>query len=157
MAQTSEFCVMQTKKTRALSNDLALAAGRTAVLLREATGVSQAAIAKRLGIARRNYARFEAGDHEPMLSTIVRLANAHQFSAAYVVSLMLGAAQPPLKIGAECVVDNEYEDEVVIVHPCVAVDGSEAYTCRDKSGRTQTIRRSNLRPRSSFPTKKKRP
>lgn len=140
----------QTKKTRALSNDLALATGRTAALLREATGLSQAAVAKRLGIARRNYARFEAGEHEPMLSTLVRLADAHQFSAAYVVSLVLGAAAPPLKPGTECVVDNDCLDKVIVVCPCVSTDGREAYVCRDKFGRHNAFFRANLFPTSEL-------
>src|SRR6266568_1934144 len=49
---------------------------RTRVANRAAHGLSQAALARMLGMRQPNIARLESGDHEPSLSTLARLSEA---------------------------------------------------------------------------------
>lgn len=54
----------------ALANEVAL----KVVSYRTEHGLSQAALARKLGMRQPNIARLEAGDHEPSLSTLARLS-----------------------------------------------------------------------------------
>ncbi len=53
--------------------------------LREGKNLSQAAVAKQIGITSRTYQRYEAGEREPMLSTLVRMADFFEVSVDYLV------------------------------------------------------------------------
>ena len=57
------------ERTR-LANDVAI----KVIRYRVANGLSQAALARRLGMRQPHVARLEAGDHEPSLSTLARLS-----------------------------------------------------------------------------------
>jgi ribosome-binding protein aMBF1 (putative translation factor) len=57
------------ERTR-LANDVAI----RVIRYRAAHGLSQAALAEKLGMRQPNVARLESGDHEPSLSTLARLS-----------------------------------------------------------------------------------
>lgn len=52
--------------------------------LRDERKLSQAALAKEVGITSRTYQRYEAGEREPMLSTLVRMADFYGVSMDYL-------------------------------------------------------------------------
>jgi len=53
--------------------------------LREEKKLSQAAVAKETGITTRTYQRYEAGEREPMISTLIRIADLYAVSIDYLV------------------------------------------------------------------------
>jgi ribosome-binding protein aMBF1 (putative translation factor) len=55
-----------------LANEVAI----KVIRYRVSHGLSQAALARRLGMKQPNVARLEAGDHEPSLTTLARLSEA---------------------------------------------------------------------------------
>ena len=59
------------ERTR-LANDVAI----KVIQYRTVHGLSQAGLARMLGMKQPNVARLEAGDHEPSLSTLARLSSA---------------------------------------------------------------------------------
>jgi ribosome-binding protein aMBF1 (putative translation factor) len=59
------------ERTR-LANDVAI----KVIQYRVAHGLSQSALARKLGMRQPHVARLEAGDHEPSLSTLARLSSA---------------------------------------------------------------------------------
>ena len=52
--------------------------------LREDKKLSQAAVAKETGITTRTYQRYEAGEREPMVSALVRIADFYGVSMDYL-------------------------------------------------------------------------
>lgn len=52
--------------------------------LRDERKLSQVALAKEVGITSRTYQRYEAGEREPMLSTLVRMADFYGVSMDYL-------------------------------------------------------------------------
>ncbi len=59
------------ERTR-IANDVAI----KVIAYRAAHALSQAALARKLGMRQPNIARLESGDHEPSLSTLARLSEA---------------------------------------------------------------------------------
>lgn len=59
-------------------------------LLREAAGLSQADLAKRLEFTQQAIALWEAGKREPNLSTIIRLADIFQVSTDMLLDRQTG-------------------------------------------------------------------
>ena len=54
------------------------------VLLRENRGLSQKDVAQEFGVAVRAYQRYEYGEREPQLSTLVRIADFYGVSLDYL-------------------------------------------------------------------------
>ncbi|MCI9402535.1 MAG: helix-turn-helix transcriptional regulator [Oscillospiraceae bacterium] len=52
--------------------------------LRDERKLSQAALAKEVGITSRTYQRYEAGEREPLMSTLVRMADFYGVSMDYL-------------------------------------------------------------------------
>lgn len=55
------------------------------LLLREERRLSQASAAVEMGINTRTYQRYEAGEREPAISTLVRMADFYGVSLDYLV------------------------------------------------------------------------
>ena len=53
--------------------------------LREQRGLSQGEAAKRIGIARTTYSNYEAGNREPDIDTLIRMADFYDVSIDYLV------------------------------------------------------------------------
>ena len=52
--------------------------------LRDERKLSQAALVKEVGITSRTYQRYEAGEREPLMSTLVRMADFYGVSMDYL-------------------------------------------------------------------------
>lgn len=52
--------------------------------LRDERKLSQVALAKEVGITSRTYQRYEAGEREPLMSTLVRMADFYGVSMDYL-------------------------------------------------------------------------
>jgi ribosome-binding protein aMBF1 (putative translation factor) len=74
------------ERTR-IANDVAI----KVIKYRTAHGLSQAALARMLGMRQPNIARLESGDHEPSLSTLARLSKA--LGEDFSVDIKSGHAQ----------------------------------------------------------------
>lgn len=57
------------------------------LLLREEKKLSQAAAAAEIGITSRTYQRYEAGEREPVVSTLIRMAEFFGVSTDYLVGI----------------------------------------------------------------------
>ena len=55
------------------------------LLLREEKKLSQVAAAAEMGITSRTYQRYEAGEREPVVSTLIRMADFFGVSTDYLV------------------------------------------------------------------------
>jgi DNA-binding XRE family transcriptional regulator len=62
---------------------------------REKQGLSQAEVARRLGVSRSSIAKYEAGAHMPGVRVLVRLASGLGVSVDHLVGLTAAAPLPP--------------------------------------------------------------
>lgn len=53
--------------------------------LRKAKGLTQHQLANELGISQQAYARYEKGDREPKISTLIKLADYFDVSVDYLI------------------------------------------------------------------------
>ncbi len=57
------------------------------LLLREERKLSQAAVAAEMGITSRTYQRYESGEREPVVSTLIRMAKFFRVSTDYLAGI----------------------------------------------------------------------
>lgn len=57
------------------------------LLLREEKKLSQAAAAAEIGITSRTYQRYESGEREPVVSTLIRMAKFFRVSTDYLAGI----------------------------------------------------------------------
>jgi transcriptional regulator with XRE-family HTH domain len=72
--------------------DLATAFGEIIKSERVRRGLSQAQVAKQLGIARGNYTRSERGNHTPSLETLVRIADIYGIAPSRLLDQIIRRA-----------------------------------------------------------------
>ncbi len=65
--------------------------------LRNNSGISQKQLSKELGISERNYQRYEYGEREPSLSTLIKLADYFNVSLDYLTGRTDEPVNPNVK------------------------------------------------------------
>ena len=84
-ARTPQDKPLAQRDRRGYSTIVSQRIGKRVAKIRRAAGLTQEALAKRIGISREYVARIEGGHHEPSLTTLVKVAKALGVTAGSLI------------------------------------------------------------------------